>query len=510
MVQAIQERERVTREIRAAVRHSAVYGLGTVLAKAMGFLMIPFYTRYLNPVDYGILEILDLSMSLLGMFLNMGMTAALLRSYAGAPSHEEKRTAVSTAFLFAAATGLATFLLALGLIRPVSALLFGPGVPSTYLLLSFSSFIAGYIANLPRTYLRALEASGRFVLVDSIGLFAMLVLNIYFIAVLKIGLLGILLSSLIVAGFQAVLLSGWMLRKVGLRFGVPRLQEMVRFGLPLVFSNLALFTLNFADRFFLQYLRSLEVVGIYAVGYKFAYMINYLLVQPFYVMWQSRMYTIHAQPEHPTIFRQIFVLYSLLLTYAGLALSIFSPEIVRIMVDARFSSGQDVIPVVALAYVFYGIGYYAQLGMFLTNKTGAVGMVSAAAAVLNLGLNYFLILHFGTLGAAWATLLSFVAIAVGSYWLSQRVCPLPLGAARVAASVGIAVSLYLLARWWNPSSPGAALLLKAALLGGFPVLLWKARVLSQTEIDTLASAWESGLARVLRISGLRTGRAAGL
>lgn len=510
MLEAVRERETVAQEIQTAVRHSAVYGLGGVLAKALGFLMLPFYTHYLNPTDYGILEILDLTMSLFGMFLNMGMTAALLRCYHGAASSEEKKTAVSTAFLFVTLTGIVTFLLMLGFVRNLSLQIFGPNVPAKYLLISCTSFVLSYVANIPRTYLRAMEASGTFVAVEAGSLVLMLGLNIYFIAVLHIGLVGILVSFLISAALQMLLLSGWMLREVGIRFSRALLRQMVGFGLPLIFSNLALFTLNFSDRFFLQHLRSLEVVGIYAVGYKFAFMLNYLLVQPFNAMWQARMYIIHGQPDHRKIFSQMFVLYSLLLTYGGFALSIFSPEIVRVMVSPKFSSSQDVIPIVALAYIFYGISYYVQLGMFLMNRTSLVGILSAAAAVLNLGLNYVLILHFGMLGAAWATLLSFAAIAVASYWASQRVFPLSLGVGRVAAAMGLGAILYFVCRWWTPGSLVLALLLKSVLLAAYPVILWKMGILSPSEIGTLVSTRDKTLQKLFRLVGLVPGRAASL
>src|SRR5689334_11004381 len=123
-----QEGESVTKEVQTAVRHGAVYGVGNMLIKVLGFVMLPFYTHYLNPRDYGVLEILDLSMSMLGMFLNMGMTAALLRCYTAASGAEEKRKAVSTAFLFVAATGLFTFIAGFKLIAPASAMLVGPEV----------------------------------------------------------------------------------------------------------------------------------------------------------------------------------------------------------------------------------------------------------------------------------------------------------------------------------------------------------------------------------------------
>jgi O-antigen/teichoic acid export membrane protein len=501
-VQTIHEQKTVTKEIQTAARHSAIYGLGGVLARGIGFLMLPFYTHYLKPVDYGVLEILDLSMSLLGMFLNMGITAALLRSYTAAKSHKDRTAAVSSACIFVAATGAITFCLMAGTVRPISGLLFGPGVPSKYLLLSVCSFVLAYIANAPRTYLRAMEASGAFVIVETAGLFAQLALNVYFIAVLRLGLMGVLLSSLLVGVAQTSLLCGWTIRKVGLRFSRSAVGTMVRFGLPLIFSNLTLFALNFSDRLFLQHLRSLDEVGIYSVGYKFGYMLNFLLVQPFYVMWQARMYVIHSQPEHPRIFPQIFVLYSLVLTCAGLGLALFSREIVAVMVDPKFASCREVIPVVAAAYVFGGLGYFAQVGMFLTNNTRMVGAVSAVAACLNIGLNYVLILQYGMMGAAWATLLSFVALAAGSHLCSQRVFPMELGVGRVALAMSVAAGLYLLSRCWTPASLWISVLMKVGLLAAFPVLVWSARILSRGELDTLLATWDSALAQISKVTGL--------
>ncbi len=135
MVEVLQERQTIQREIGAAVRHSLVYGLGSVAVKGLGFLMIPFYTHYLNPADYGILEILDLTISVFGMFLNMGITAALLRSYSAAPSPGQKRKAVSTAFLFVAATGISHFSsFGRGWSARCRICSWGRAVPSKYLL----------------------------------------------------------------------------------------------------------------------------------------------------------------------------------------------------------------------------------------------------------------------------------------------------------------------------------------------------------------------------------------
>jgi len=507
-METLEERDGIVKELHTALRHTLIYGVGNVLTKFLSFLMVPFYTHYLTPADYGTLEILDLSMSLFGMFLTMGIIAAVLRCYAAADSLDEKKKVISTALMSVLVTGGVTLGLGLMAAKPASRWILGPEVNSKYLLLSFLGFICNYLATVPRTYLRALEASGMFTLVNNVSFCLMLGMNIYFVAVLKLGVAGILLSALIGAALQFVVLSAWALREVGTRISSYWLRQMLVFGGPLMFSNLAVFVLNFSDRFFLQHLRSLDVVGIYAVGYKFAYMMNYLLVQPFYVMWQSRMFAVHGLPNHEKVFSRIFVLYSLVLVYAGLALSMLSPEIVRLMVGPNFAASQPVVPVVVLAYVFWGIGFYVQLGMFLANRTNLVGLVGAAAAGVNLVLNYLLISYWGMMGAAWATLLSFLVLAVGSYWCSQRVFPLRLGVARVGLGLGFAATLYLACARWFPVSAGPGVIVKIVLLAAFPLLLWKLRILAAPEVETLHTAWSRGMARLSRFVSVFSGKAA--
>jgi O-antigen/teichoic acid export membrane protein len=270
---------------------------------------------------------------------------------------------------------------------------------------------------------------------------------------------------------------------------------MLRFGAPLIFANSGLFVLHFSDRFFLQHLRSLEAVGIYALGYKFGYMLNFLVVQPFFVMWQARMYHIHAHPDHRDIFKRIFALYSVGLIYAGLAMSLFSSEMITVMAEAKYAASQDVIPVVVLSYVFYGISYYGQLGMLLTDHTRTIGIIGAVLAAVNLGLNYVLVLKFGMMGAAFATALSFALLAGISYWQSLRVFDLRLGMSRMAVPMALAITLYVACRLWLSSSFGVAVPVKLAVLAVFPLIVWKSGMLPAGAAAILVSAKDRVTAR---------------
>jgi O-antigen/teichoic acid export membrane protein len=167
------------------------------------------------------------------------------------------------------------------------------------------------------------------------------------------------------------------------------------------------------------------------------------------------------------------------------------------MADRKFSGAQDVVPIVSFAYVFYGIGSYVQLGMFLSNKTKAIGAVSSVAALFNLVLNFVLIGKFGMVGAAWATLLGFMAIAAGSYWFSQRVMPMNLGMSRVVMGMALAFALYaacvMLAPAGSPMIPSLGM--KSVAVLTFPVVVWASGILSTQEKETLLSAKAQTLAR---------------
>jgi O-antigen/teichoic acid export membrane protein len=216
-------------------------------------------------------------------------------------------------------------------------------------------------------------------------------------------------------------------------------------------------------------------------------------------MWQTRMYAIHAQEEHAKIFRQVFALYAVSLLFAGLAMSLFSAETVNLMVERKFAASQYVIPVVVLSYIFYGLSYYAQLGLYLTDRTKIVGIIGAAAAGVNLFLNYFLIQAFGMMGAAWATLLSFAFIAGVSYVCSQRVLPMPLGVGRMFGAMLLATALFLACYLAHPWSVAATVVMKLCVLALFPVLTWKTGLLPASAAATVSLAASQMVSRVERV-----------
>ena len=85
--------------LKSVGKHAIIYGIGDLLGKSIGFLLIPVYTAYLRPEEYGTLDLLDLTGYLVGLFVAMGMTAAVFRFYHASDDEAHRDEVVSSAWL---------------------------------------------------------------------------------------------------------------------------------------------------------------------------------------------------------------------------------------------------------------------------------------------------------------------------------------------------------------------------------------------------------------------------
>src|SRR4029077_15988947 len=106
---------------------------------------------------------------------------------------------------------------------------------------------------------------------------------------------------------------------------------------------------------------------------------------------------------------------------------------------------------------------------------------------------------------AWATALGFLALAITSYYFSEKVCPLGLGIVRVAKGLGLAVGTYLISRQFPVHDLASAVLIKVAFLGTFFALVWVSGVFSQDDVATLTSLKDRAsrlVSRRLKLAGV--------
>jgi O-antigen/teichoic acid export membrane protein len=258
-------------------------------------------------------------------------------------------------------------------------------------------------------------------------------------------------------------------------------------------TSFSAFELNFADRFFLQHYTNLPTVGIYALGYKFGYMLSFLLIQPFIMIWGVRMYDVAKRPDAGAVFSRIMAYFTLLICTAALAMSLLIKGIISIVASPQFHDAYKVVPAVALAYVFYGMSFYFQTGIYISKRTSYLGLMGAICALANVLFNFLLIPRFGAMGASWATALSFLLMAILAYTFSQRVYRIPYALFRTALPVATAIAIYFLSTLIDLPSSLVSLGFKLLLILGFGLAILAFGFFDDTEMfrlrQTLQIAW---------------------
>lgn len=478
-------------EIKKLLKHGSVYSLGNILNKAVGFLLIPFYTHYLTTADYGTLELLDLSVTLVGLLLNMWMNASLVRHYYEYDDNESRNRVVSTAMIATGVTAAVFSAAGLFWARGISLLILkSPQFYGFVRVIALNLFFT-CLNSVSFSYLRARQRSSIIVAMNTVSLATGLLLNIYFLAVLKTGVVGILYSSLIANVLVTTALTVMTVSQVGFGFDGAKLKAIAAFGLPLILTSFSAFELNFADRFFLQHYTNVSTVGIYALGYKFGYMISFLLIQPFIMIWGARTYEIAKRPDAGPVFSRIMAYFTLTMSVAALALSLLIKSVISILASAQFHDAYKVVPAVALAYVFYGMSYFFQTGIYISKRSSYLGLMGAICAAANVGLNFLLIPRFAAMGAAWATALSFFLMAVLAYVFSQRVYYIPYALFRIALPVAASIGTYIVATLIEVPSILMSVMLKMVLVAVFVFAIFAAGFFDDSETVKLRQFLQS-------------------
>jgi O-antigen/teichoic acid export membrane protein len=439
------EQNGVTGTLRSVAKHSAVYTAADLMRKGIGFFMVPLYTHYLTPADYGLMEVLSLILDIVGMLIGIRILSAETRYYHLYEDYEEKREVYTTTLVFAGCVSV----VAVGALFTCKSLL-------ARLVLGSESyaphiFIIILCFGIQNIYLVAendliVRKKSFFYSILSIGLMVCaLSLNILLLSVFHLGVWAILWSMLITKTINLAVVPA-TLRGDRIRFNAAKLKRMIRFGLPLVPASLAMFAMNYSDRFILQKYGSLTDVGIYSLGYKFGMMISVLIGAPFQRAWSTHSFEIAKQADAASIYARVFTYFTSLLMMAALGISVFIEDAIGLIAPESYAGAAGVVPIIVLAYVFMGLANYVALGIMLSFRTQSMAYIQVPIAGLNIVLNIALIKLYGIMGASITALLTYGLMLVFTFWVSQRLYPIAYEYRRLAILFGTALVLYFVSR----------------------------------------------------------------
>jgi O-antigen/teichoic acid export membrane protein len=424
------------------LRHSAVYGLGSIVARVVGVLLLPLYTRYLSPSDYGLIETLVALSAVLTALVAQGMKSAFFRFYFDSAEPERRLLVIRTAFWYVLAASTSVAVLGIVFAPQVSWLLFGTHSHGTLVIAAFIGLWSALNYEQLTSLFRVEQRSSAYVVATLANVAITIGATVVLVVAFHKGPIGVLVGNFTgtLVVYAALLL--YSRHALGLEFDRKLYRAMNRFGLPLVPSAVALWLTNFSDRFFLIKLTDAHEVGLYSIGVRVASALV-LLLTAFRLAWPAFAYSIDDDREAGRTYSFVLTYVVYVCCWIALALGLLAPWIVRLITTRPFYPAQNVVAPLAFGVAAFGAYVVVQIGTGRSRQTRSNWLVTGAAAVLNVALNFALIPPYGRMGAAIATVAAYTLLFIGMAWRAHRVFPVAYQWRRVAtlglASVGLTV-----------------------------------------------------------------------
>jgi len=467
-----------------------IYGFGQALGRGVQFLLVPILTRILAPDVYGVSDLVLAYSQFVVLLLVFGTDAALVRFFYSEPDRDARRRMISASLLFRIVLGAGASLLFSLLSGVIAHQFLGSGVYWKYVAIGAWTLPFSLLVLFGNDVLRVTFQPAKFVALNIAQAVITFAVSLWLVKYRSLGVAGILYGKLAGDACAALLALALIRLNVTRSPNFSALGRMLRFGVPLVPAALAYGVISAADRYWLQHGRSLAEVGVYAVAVK-SFSLLMLGVQAFSLAFFPLAHSRARDETAPKFYALVMARYLTLASLGALAAGLFAPEALVLLVPPAYREAARPALLLGFAAVAYGAYYVSCLGVQFEEQTHLLIWTGIAGAAASWIANAILTPRLGPFGAALSTLSGNTVLAVSTYWVSQRVHPLPYRGARLTLLFAVAVALGLAGQRWIGVGPmGVALklgllltyLIACAALGVWRedgAISWRARAGAQ-------------------------------
>jgi len=475
--------------LRRLATTGAAYTAASIFSKLIAVALLPLYTRYLSPEDYGAAEILFAAVVTASIIVRFGLLEAILRFYY-LPEEEPERVVKST---FAGLFWLSTLgaLILLLLAGPLSEALLDPkelppGVSGAELVrIAIGGLWVLTMWEFMLTLFRLDERARAFFVTTILNVVAAIALTVVLVVGLEEGARGLLLGSYASGGAFVVVLIALQWRRLSLWPEPGLLRRLFRFGLPTMPAEVSLYALNFVDRLIIVRSLGLAEAGLYSLGVKFAQAVN-VLVRGFQLAWPPLAYSIRDDGEARRFYATVVTLFVAGCAFVVAGMWLFSRWIVRALAAPRFFDSHEVIGLVATAVTLYALYLVLVVILGRTGRTEFNLPAAVGALVVNVILNLLLVPPLGIVGAGLALVASYLVVLGLMYSFTQRLFPVPYEWGRLLRVVLTVAALVGVAELLVPTEGALGLLIRIGLFAAYPLVLWLSGFFSDQEREWLA------------------------
>jgi O-antigen/teichoic acid export membrane protein len=473
----------VLSQLKTISKETLIYGIGNAAGSIVSFLLLPLYTKFLTPADFGYLAIFSVFQSVVEITAVFGLSSGLFRYYLMAKDSEEQQIVKNTAFWTQTAFVILLCVIAFPFTGQFSQLMFGTNDFSGLFAMVIATGILSALGGFVFSFIRAERKPVLFAIAQVTKVTLMALANIYFVVILHKSYDGIIIGNLIVFAVITVFLLIWFSRFIGFSFSFAYFKKLIVFVSPIYVVNVFFFLLNLSDRFFLNHFLSPTEVGLYSFGSKLGSVVMIGVITPFSTAVVPYALSIAKEDHFKDTYAKIMKYFLLILVFLSLCIFYFSKEVVAVVSNRSYADASGVIGPILLSNIFYGLYYNLSIAIDIVERTYLATFVVVTGAVVSLALNYFTIPVLGMYGSVLASCVSNGVLVVFMYYLCQKHFHIHYESVAFVRLLFI-VLVYAAFYFWVGSSglpPVIALPAKISMCILFPIVLYALRVLDGRE-----------------------------
>ena len=395
------------KESKRLLKNTGIIAIGNMSTKLISFLLLPLYTSFFTPSEYGIHDYINIITAFCVPFITLLLDEGMFRFLIDCKNDQEKKKVISISSIVI----VVEIILFLFITIPILILL--KYQYSVYLLLYIISSVFTTMMN---SILRGLGKYDKFAVYNFLTSVTAICLNILFIGFFRMGIHGIL-SAGIISHFLITIIffiNVKIWKYIDFRiYDKKNTVKMIKYSVPLIPDKLAWTTINGLSRVLIITIIGSTASGLYAVSYKFPNFMN-TIYGFFYQSWKESSARALNAENVEDFYNMIYEYLKSFMYSIVIGMTAFMPLAFFLLIDDKFSQAILYVPILLLGMYFSNIfGFYG--GIFTAYKdTKTVGKITIIALVVNIAVIFLLIWDLGLYAAAFSTLISNFVLCIYS------------------------------------------------------------------------------------------------
>jgi O-antigen/teichoic acid export membrane protein len=383
-----------------------IYGIGNLGSKLITFLLIPLYTYFVNPSDFGYYDLTMNMIFLIMPVLTFQLKDGAFRLLLDNKSETLRKGIITFTYKFIAISSSIAILF-VGIISFFYAIQYVGWCISLMIVMSFYEIVIQIV--------RGINKNKYFVAAGILTALLIGILSIIFVVILKMGISGIFFANILAR--ILVLLFLELRLHIYKKYFVYKFNDkqinrtLINYSFPLLPNVLCWWLICGSNRLFVLHFLGLEANGIYAVSMKLSTILETFTVI-IYQAWQETAIKQYTSEDRDSFFSRIFNVYLAILSIISIGFSFLLKINYSWLVEKHYQSSLQYIYLMTISVIFYGLASFLDLGYLCSKQTTKVIPGVIMASLINLGLNYILVQYLGIYGIVYSSIITFVFLFI--------------------------------------------------------------------------------------------------